>query len=106
MGTAAAPRIDPRLRQFIAGAGFYDSPADVTRAVGELAWTLQLPRPSYQQVRVLMGGANRPPLRSEPTQTSPGRLVLSAVGKTFDFLYQYPGPGLENWYRRRYWYRL
>jgi hypothetical protein len=31
--------------------------AEVTRAVGELAWAIDLPRPSYQQVRVLLAAA-------------------------------------------------
>ena len=34
MGVRAAPRIDPRLRQFIAGSPFFASPAEVTRATG------------------------------------------------------------------------
>jgi hypothetical protein len=100
MGTLAAPRIDPRLRQYIAGAPFFASPAEITRSVGDLAWTLGLARPSYQQVRELMGGANRPLLLPPKAQTSPGRVALETIDKTMNFLYQYPGPGLEDWYRR------
>ncbi|HEY6960814.1 MAG TPA: hypothetical protein VI408_02875 [Gaiellaceae bacterium] len=100
MGVCIAPRLDPRLRQYIAGAPFFASPAQVTREVGDLAWQLGLPRPSYQQVRELMGGANRPTAPRESVQTSKGRVVLRAAGAAFDFLYQYPGPGLEDWYRR------
>jgi hypothetical protein len=103
VGVPAAPRLDPRLRQYIAGAPFFASPAEVTRAVGDLAWRLGLTRPSYQQVRELMGGANRPVAIGDRVQTSKGRLVLHYASKTFDFLYQYPGPGLEKWYRQRYW---
>jgi hypothetical protein len=33
-------------------------------------------------------------------QTSYGRVVLRGVGQAFDFMYQYPGPGLADWYRR------
>ena len=97
MGVVIAPRIDPRVRQFVVGAPFFASPAEVTRAAGDLAWSLGLPRPSYQQVRELMGGANRP---AGPVQTSKGRVVLRTVERTMDFLYQYPGPGLADWYAR------
>lgn len=100
MGTPAAPRLDTRLRQFIAGSGLFDSPAEVTRQVGDLAWQLALPRPSYQQVRELMGGAVRPAIAPVGTQTSTGRVVLHGVGQALDFMYQYPGPGLADWYRR------
>ena len=96
MGTIAAPRIDRELRFFIAGAAPSYSPAEITRAAGDLAWRLGLPRPSYQQVRVLVraavpSGADRP---------GAAQLALHVAAKVFDFLYQYPGPGLENWYRR------
>jgi hypothetical protein len=100
MGVPAAPRIDDRLRQFIARSGFFDSPADVTRAVGDLAWSLGLARPSYQQVRELMGGARRLEPGAQGAQTSRGRVVLQNVARVIDVLYQYPGPGLEDWYRR------
>ena len=100
MGTPAAPRIDPRLRQYIAGAWLFASPAEVTREVGELAWQLGLPRPSYQQVRELLGGAVRPVAAPAAAQTSTGRIVLHGVGQALDFMYQYPGPGLGDWYRR------
>ena len=99
MGTPAAPRIDDRLRRYIGGSGWFDSPAEVTRAVGDLAWQLGLPRPSYQQVRVLMGGAERPgPVVAG--DASIGRLLLRGVERAIDFLYQYPGPGMEDFYRR------
>jgi hypothetical protein len=52
--TAAAPRLDPRLVQFLAGARLGTPAAEVTRAAGELAWALGLPRPSYEQVRFLL----------------------------------------------------
>jgi hypothetical protein len=99
MGVPAAPRIDGRLRHFISGAGFFDSPAEVTRAAGDLAWQLGLPRPSYQQVRLLMGGAERPVPVAQGSQTSRGKLVLHGVNQALDFLYQYPGPGMAKWYR-------
>jgi hypothetical protein len=100
VGVVIAPRIDPRVRKLIVGADFFASPAEVTRAAGELAWQLGLPRPSYQQVRELMGGANRPAALAAPVQTSKGRLVLKGLEEAANFLYQYPGPGLEDWYRR------
>jgi hypothetical protein len=100
MGTPAAPRIDARLRQYIAGSPASASPAEVTRAVGELAWKLGLTRPSYQQVRELMGGARRAerPVASLPRSTT--RVALAGVSTGLDFLYQYPGPGLADWYER------
>ena len=100
MGTPAAPRINDRLRRFIAGSPLFASPADVTRSVGDLAWELGLPRPSYQQVRELMGGARRPQPPATGTQTSRGRLVLQNVNRVLDVLYEYPGPGMADWYRR------
>ncbi len=100
MGVPAAPRIDDRLRRFIAGSWLFASPADVTRSVGDLAWELGLPRPSYQQVRELMGGAMRPQPVVTGAQTSKGRVVLHNVNRVLDVLYQYPGPGLADWYRR------
>lgn len=100
MGVRAAPRIDPRLRQFIVGSPFFASPAEVTRAAGELAWSLGLVRPSYQQVRQLMGGANRPTPASSAAQTSRGRVVLRYAGRVLDGLYEYPGPFLGDWYER------
>lgn len=99
MGTPAAPRIDVRLREFIVGTPLSETPADVTRAVGDLAWQLGLPRPSYQQVRELLRGTMRPPTQPA-AQTSYGRVVLRGVGQALDFMYQYPGPGLADWYRR------
>jgi len=100
MGVAAAPRIDDRLGRFIAGSSVFASPAEVTRAAGDLAWQLGLPRPSYQQVLVRMGGA-RPAARVVAgVQTTRGKLVLRRVERVVDALYEYPGPGLEGWYRR------
>ena len=59
-----------------------------------------MPRPSYQQVRELMGGAVRPARPVAGSQTSTGRMVIRSVGRALDFMYQYPGWGLEDWYRR------
>jgi hypothetical protein len=95
-----APRIDQRLRQFIAGSPVLVSPAEMTRAVGDLAWELGLTRPSYQQVRELMGGASRPHPGPAAAQTSRGRVILHQVNQALDFMYQYPGPGLADWYAR------
>ena len=100
MGVPLAPRIDPRLRRYIVGADLFESPAEVTRAAGELAWRLGLTRPSYQQVRVLMGGSHRPPPVAAGVQTSKGRVVLHGINQVLDVLYQYPGPGLADWYER------
>ena len=100
VGVRAAPRIDPRLRQFIAGSPFFASPAEVTRATGELAWSLGLARPSYQQVRELIGGAKRFVVVAPSAQTSRGRVVLRYAGRFMDGLYEYPGPFLGDWYER------
>jgi hypothetical protein len=96
VGTPAAPRIDDRLRRYIAGSPRWDTPAEVTRLVGDLAWDLALPRPSYQQVRLLvrelrderdLAPANRPSTRD-------------TVSRIVDTLYEYPGPGLGDFYDR------
>jgi hypothetical protein len=100
MTTRAAPRIDDRLRRVIAGSARTDTPAAITRLVGNLAWELGLQRPSYEQVRVLVRSVDSgavtvralPPI----TLASVGR----AVTTTLDFVYQYPGWGLADWYRR------
>jgi hypothetical protein len=94
VGTTAAPRIDDRLRRFIAGS--QEPAAEVTRLVGGLAEDLHLSRPSYQQVRVLLNAARssnvvRPAFHPQ-TDT---RLV-----DLLAHLYDYPGPGLADWYRR------
>jgi hypothetical protein len=53
LGTRAAPRIDDRLVALIIHAAAGISAAELTRTVGSAADALGLPRPSYQQVRVL-----------------------------------------------------
>lgn len=72
----------------------------MTRATGELAWSLGLPRPSYQQVRELMKGANQRAPAPAAAQTSRGRVVLRYAGRFMDGLYEYPGPFLGDWYER------
>jgi hypothetical protein len=97
VSTVFAPRIDDRLRRFIVRAPAGESAAEVTRQVGDLAWKLGLPRPSYQRVRVLLD-ERHPVGGAVSTRGAPG--VAHFVVKTFDVLYQYPGPGMRDWYRR------
>lgn len=96
MGTTIAPRIDERLRRLIATAPREATAAEVTRLAGALAGTLALPRPSYQQVRVL--------LKLARATTSPARprffLTAAQINEVLGFLYEYPGPGLADWYER------
>jgi hypothetical protein len=94
MVTTAGPRIDDRLRRFIAGS--HEPAAEVTRRVGALAEDLHLTRPSYQQVRVLLNAAH---------SSSVARPVLvphtdMRLVDLLAHLYDYPGPGLADWYRR------
>ena len=100
MTTKAAPRIDDRLRRVIAGSARTDTPAAITRLAGNLAWELGLPRPSYQQVRVLVRSVQT----GDMSAPAPPLLTLAGVGravaKTLDFVYQYPAWGMEDWYRR------
>jgi hypothetical protein len=97
VGTTIAPRIDERLRRLIATAPHGATAAEVTRLAGTLAGTLALPRPSYQQVRVLLKTARS--TQSEPVR--PGRFVTAAqLNEVLGFLYEYPGPGLADWYER------
>ena len=95
MGTTIAPRIDERLRRLIATAPREATAAEVTRLAGTLAGTLALPRPSYQQVRVLLKTA-----RSTVIDPVRPRFRLSAaqINEVLGFLYEYPGPGLADWY--------
>ena len=96
VGTPAAPRIDERLRRFIAGSPRWDTPADVTRLVGELAWDLGLPRPSYQKVRLLVSE-----LRDHRHLDAVNSLsTRETVVRILETLYEYPGPGLADWYDR------
>jgi hypothetical protein len=96
VGTTIAPRIDERLRLLIATAPREATAAEVTRLAGALAGTLALPRPSYQQVRVL--------LKLARSTTSPARprflLTAAQINEVLGFLYEYPGPGLADWYER------
>jgi hypothetical protein len=96
MGTPAAPRIDDRLRRYIAGSPRWDTPAEITRLVGELAWDLALPRPSYQQVRLLVRELRDSRDRAERSPSS----ARETVSRIIDTLYEYPGPGLADWYER------
>jgi hypothetical protein len=82
------------LRRFIAGS--YEPAAEVTRLVGALAEELYLTRPSYQQVRVLLN-ASRSSIIDRPgfrPRMDP-RLVDLVM-----HLYDYPAPGLHDWYQR------
>jgi hypothetical protein len=96
MGTPAAPRIDDRLRRYIAGSPRWDTPAEITRLVGELAWDLALPRPSYQQVRLLVRELRDSRDHAELSPSS----ARETVSRIIDTLYEYPGPGLADWYER------
>jgi len=68
----AAPRIDPRI---LAALARIDQPgrpiADTHRRVGSIAERLGLPRPSYEQVRVLVHA-----LRARRRGPSVGELLL------------------------------
>jgi hypothetical protein len=96
IGTAAAPRLDDRLRARIDAAGADVTAAELTRQLGELAWSLGLARPSYQRVRVLL--ATRRPPHAAVATPAPG--AVHYVLRTLDFLYQYPAPGMRDWYLR------
>ena len=74
-----------------------ETAAEVTRLVGDLAWELGLPRPSYQRVRMLL--AERRP-RGGGVSTRGARGVARFVVEALDVLYEYPGPGLRKWYLR------
>ena len=88
--TTSAPRIDPRIRALVAAAPPGATAAETTRAARELAWRLGLPRPSYEQIRVLRGRpAHRP--KGIPTATR-GRLYY--VLEKVDAFTEYPGMGL------------
>jgi hypothetical protein len=93
MRTAAAPRLDDRLRRYISERAQGGTAAEVTRADGSLAWELGLPRPSYQTVRLSVLDARGGPAKSRMAQTSRGTVILNS-------LWEYPGPGLARWYER------
>jgi len=87
---AAAPTIDDRLLRFIQGSPPDDSPAELTRAAGELAWQLGLVRPCYETVR-LIAHCREPPR---------ARLTAATLVRVIDTLYEYPAPGLGDLYDR------
>jgi hypothetical protein len=59
----AAPRIDPRLVAALARLDRREKPvADTHRALGLVADWLEVPRPGYQQVRVLVRQHRRCPI--------------------------------------------
>ena len=101
MSVSIAPRIDPRLRDFIDEAAPRASAAEVTRGAGELAWRLGLRRPSYQQVRVLRGSALAP-IRPKGTRTIEARVIFQKLDQGFAWLTMYPGFGMSSYYRQRY----
>jgi len=91
----SAPRLDERLVRYLERAPRELSAADLTRGAGELAWELGLARPSYQAIRItLIALRGHPPIVR--TQTSPGQIALKVLGA----MYEYPGPGLANWYAK------
>jgi hypothetical protein len=96
VGTTIAPRIDQRIRLLIATAPRKATAAEVTRLAGALAGELELARPSYEQVRVLLKAerATSDAIRVRPF------LTLAQLNEVLDFLYAYPGPGLGDWYDR------
>jgi hypothetical protein len=96
VGTTIAPRIDERLRRLIATAPDEATAAEVTRLAGALAGTLALPRPSYEQVRVLLKWARVAGGHSGDRRFLTTRQLNEVLG----FLYEYPGPGLAEWYER------
>jgi hypothetical protein len=96
VGTTIAPRIDQRIHLLIASAPREATAAEVTRLAGTLAGELALARPSYQQVRVLLNAA-RVAGTSDGVWPSLTGAQLAAV---VNFLYEYPGPGLADWYER------
>jgi hypothetical protein len=57
--TASAPRLGLQLLRFIERTATSEPIAEVNRAVGREAERLGLPRPSYEQVRVLVHMARR-----------------------------------------------
>jgi hypothetical protein len=97
---AAAPTIDDRLLRFIHGSPPDDSPAELTRAVGALAWELGLVRPSYETVRLIAQGRRR--VRRPRPRAMPRRppISVAALLRVLDTLYEYPAPGLGRWYER------
>jgi hypothetical protein len=53
--TPSAPRFDPRLQAGLEGiAAEQHSIAEIWRRIGELASFLGIPRPSYEQIRILV----------------------------------------------------
>jgi hypothetical protein len=92
VGTTSAPRIDDRLRSFIAASGSRACAADVTRGTGALAEELGLARPSYQQVRVILREATEGP---RPIQR---RRAVSGKDLALDiWTRNRPATDLENW---------
>ena len=96
MGTTIAPRIDQRIRRLIATAPSEATAAELTRLAGALAGQLELARPSYEQVRVILKAERATPstARARPL------LTVAQLGEVLGFLYEYPGPGLADWYER------
>ena len=87
---AAGPTIDDRLVRFIQGSPPDESPAELTRAAGRLAWQLGLVRPCYETVR-LIAQCREPPR---------ARIDAATLVKVIDTLYEYPAPGMGAAYDR------
>ena len=102
MPTAAGPRIDDRLIRLIEQRASKQTAAELTRLVGNAAWTFGLVRPSYQQVRVI-----RLRFASAPTFRASGVSTLAFVvdvawnmPSTYELAYNYlAGRPAPNWRR-------
>jgi hypothetical protein len=66
--TRSAPRIGPKLRAAIAAADDGSPAAEVCRRAGDAAELLGVPRPSYEQVRVLLAEQRQRKLRPTGTE--------------------------------------
>jgi hypothetical protein len=96
IGVSSAPRLDARLIRYLERATREATAAELTRGAGDLAWELGLPRPSYQAVRTTVIEMRGRAAAIRAPQTSPGQIALKVLGT----LYEYPAPGLADWYAR------
>lgn len=102
MGVTIAPRIDPRLRRRIFRDADRATAAEMTRQVGALAWQLGLPRPSYQQVRIIRSYALLSAAPAKGSPTIDAKVVFHMIGRALFWAADYPGLGLGRNYRRAY----
>lgn len=92
-----APRLSPRLLEALARLDDKSVPiAEICRRVGQRAWELGLPRPSYERVRVLVHMLRRAKRRRGPSTASVLLDISLGIRSPYDILDHVAGVPLRG----------